>query len=114
MSTPTVGVLALQGDVREHFAALAAAGARTCAVRRAEELAGVDGLVVPGGESTTISKLAVLFPEERQCAVLDVARLAAGDIAFGSNSWRGDHYEPHLRTAVNAFHIGRLIREGHL
>ncbi|QPP09832.1 pyridoxal 5'-phosphate synthase glutaminase subunit PdxT [Streptomyces bathyalis] len=61
MSTPTVGVLALQGDVREHFAALAAAGARTCAVRRAEELAGVDGLVVPGGESTTISKLAVLF-----------------------------------------------------
>lgn len=61
MSTPTVGVLALQGDVREHFTALAAAGARTCPVRRPEELAAVDGLVVPGGESTTISKLAVAF-----------------------------------------------------
>jgi pyridoxal 5'-phosphate synthase pdxT subunit len=61
VSTPTVGVLALQGDVREHFAALTAAGAQTRAVRRAEELDGVDGLVIPGGESTTISKLAVAF-----------------------------------------------------
>ena len=59
-------------------------------------------------------KAAILFPEEGRCAVLDVAKLAAGDIAFGSNSWRGDHYEPHLRKAVNAFHIGRLIQEGHL
>jgi 5'-phosphate synthase pdxT subunit len=61
VSTPTVGVLALQGDVREHLAALEAAGAQACTVRRAEELAAVDGLVVPGGESTTISKLAVAF-----------------------------------------------------
>ena len=61
MSTPTVGVLALQGDVREHLAALEAAGAQACTVRRPEELAAVDGLVVPGGESTTISKLAVAF-----------------------------------------------------
>ena len=61
MSTPTVGVLALQGDVREHFAALAAAGAEVCAVRRPGELAEVDGLVIPGGESTTISKLAIAF-----------------------------------------------------
>ncbi|MCL2552034.1 MAG: pyridoxal 5'-phosphate synthase glutaminase subunit PdxT [Actinomycetia bacterium] len=60
-STPTIGVLALQGDVREHLAALAAADAAAVPVRRPEELAGVDGLVVPGGESTTISKLAVLF-----------------------------------------------------
>ncbi len=59
-------------------------------------------------------KAAILFPEEGRCAVLDVAKLAAGDIAFGSNSWRGDHYEPQLREAVNAFHIGRLIQEGHL
>ena len=43
-----------------------------------------------------------------------MAKLAAGDIAFGSNSWRGDHYEPHLRKAVNAFHIHRLIQDGHL
>ncbi|MER7230576.1 pyridoxal 5'-phosphate synthase glutaminase subunit PdxT [Streptomyces olivaceus] len=59
--TPVIGVLALQGDVREHLVALAAAGAAARAVRRPEELAEVDGLVLPGGESTTISKLAVLF-----------------------------------------------------
>lgn len=59
--TPVIGVLALQGDVREHLAALASAGARTRQVRRPEELAEVDGLVLPGGESTTISKLAALF-----------------------------------------------------
>jgi 5'-phosphate synthase pdxT subunit len=61
MSTPTIGVLALQGDVREHLAALAAADAAARPVRRPEELAALDGLVIPGGESTTISKLAVLF-----------------------------------------------------
>ncbi|MFD5457258.1 pyridoxal 5'-phosphate synthase glutaminase subunit PdxT, partial [Streptomyces olivaceus] len=59
--TPVIGVLALQGDVREHLVALAAAGAPAREVRRPEELAEVDGLVLPGGESTTISKLAVLF-----------------------------------------------------
>ncbi|MFI5755701.1 pyridoxal 5'-phosphate synthase glutaminase subunit PdxT [Streptomyces sp. NPDC051569] len=61
MSTPLIGVLALQGDVREHLAALAAAGAEARTVRRPEELAEVEGLVIPGGESTTMSKLAVLF-----------------------------------------------------
>ncbi|MFJ5224560.1 pyridoxal 5'-phosphate synthase glutaminase subunit PdxT [Streptomyces sp. NPDC088400] len=61
MSTPVIGVLALQGDVREHLAALAAAGAVARTVRRPEELDGVEGLVIPGGESTTMSKLAVLF-----------------------------------------------------
>ncbi|GAB2795405.1 pyridoxal 5'-phosphate synthase glutaminase subunit PdxT [Streptomyces daliensis] len=59
--TPIVGVLALQGDVREHLAALDGAGARAVSVRRPEELAAVEGLVVPGGESTTISKLAAAF-----------------------------------------------------
>lgn len=58
---PLIGVLALQGDVREHLAALTAAGAVPRAVRRPDELAAVDGLVIPGGESTTMSKLAVLF-----------------------------------------------------
>jgi 5'-phosphate synthase pdxT subunit len=61
MTTPTVGVLALQGDVREHVAALEAAGATTARVRRPEELDRVDGLVIPGGESTTIGKLLVTF-----------------------------------------------------
>ncbi|WP_433548539.1 pyridoxal 5'-phosphate synthase glutaminase subunit PdxT [Streptomyces sp. CA-294286] len=60
-SNPVVGVLALQGDVREHLIALAVADATAREVRRPEELAEVDGLVIPGGESTTISKLAALF-----------------------------------------------------
>ncbi|MEU7136417.1 pyridoxal 5'-phosphate synthase glutaminase subunit PdxT [Streptomyces sp. NPDC046261] len=60
-TTPTIGVLALQGDVREHLVALAAADALARPVRRPEELAEVDGLVIPGGESTTMSKLAVVF-----------------------------------------------------
>ncbi|GGU42313.1 pyridoxal 5'-phosphate synthase glutaminase subunit PdxT [Streptomyces daghestanicus] len=61
MPSPVIGVLALQGDVREHLVALAAADAVARPVRRPGELDGVDGLVIPGGESTTISKLAVLF-----------------------------------------------------
>ncbi|MGW1883719.1 pyridoxal 5'-phosphate synthase glutaminase subunit PdxT [Streptomyces sp. NPDC001970] len=61
MSTPVIGVLALQGDVREHLIALATADAVARPIRRPEELAEVDGLVIPGGESTTISKLAHLF-----------------------------------------------------
>jgi hypothetical protein len=45
-------------------------------------------------------KVAILFDQPWHTAVLDVARVAAGDIAFGSNSWRGDVYEPALRKAV--------------
>ncbi|MEU3961631.1 pyridoxal 5'-phosphate synthase glutaminase subunit PdxT [Streptomyces buecherae] len=59
--TPTVGVLALQGDVREHLIALAAADAVARPVRRPEELDEVDALVIPGGESTTMSKLVGVF-----------------------------------------------------
>jgi 5'-phosphate synthase pdxT subunit len=58
---PLIGVLALQGDVAEHLRALAAVGARPTAIRRPDELEGVDGLVIPGGESTTMWKLAVVF-----------------------------------------------------
>ena len=58
---PVVGVLALQGDVSEHVSALAAVGARPVPVRRPEELDAVDGLIIPGGESTTMWKLAVIF-----------------------------------------------------
>jgi len=47
-------------------------------------------------------KAAILFDEPHYCAVLDVAKLTAGDIAFGSNSWRGDNYESSLRQAINA------------
>ena len=58
-TSPLIGVLALQGDVKEHEVALEAVGARTIRVRSAEDLAGIDGLVVPGGESTTMSNLAI-------------------------------------------------------
>ena len=61
MSMVVVGVLALQGDVREHLAALAEADAVARPVRRPEEIDGLDGLVIPGGESTTMSKLAIEF-----------------------------------------------------
>ena len=61
MTTLSIGVLAVQGDVREHRTALEAAGVRTVAVRRPDELAAVDGLVLPGGESTTIDKLTRVF-----------------------------------------------------
>lgn len=57
MTAPLVGVLALQGDVREHVAALHACGAQVRPVRRAEDLTGLDGMILPGGESTAIDKL---------------------------------------------------------
>jgi pyridoxal 5'-phosphate synthase pdxT subunit len=60
-SSLTIGVLALQGDVREHRAMLEQCGVATIGVRRPEELAQIDGLVIPGGESTTIGKLAGIF-----------------------------------------------------
>jgi 5'-phosphate synthase pdxT subunit len=52
----TIGVLALQGDYEAHARALASLGARTTLVRKPEELEGLDGLVIPGGESTTMLK----------------------------------------------------------
>jgi 5'-phosphate synthase pdxT subunit len=77
---PLVGVLALQGDVREHATAIEASGARFVAVRRPSELAEVDGLVIPGGESTTISRLLETF--ELLGPLRD--RIAAGMPAYGS------------------------------
>jgi len=57
VSAPKIGVLALQGDTREHLAALREAGAESMPVRRRGEIEAVDGLVIPGGESTTMSHL---------------------------------------------------------
>jgi 5'-phosphate synthase pdxT subunit len=57
VSAPSIGVLALQGDTREHLAALREAGADAQPIRRRGELEAVDGLVIPGGESTTMSHL---------------------------------------------------------
>jgi 5'-phosphate synthase pdxT subunit len=56
-----VGVLALQGDVREHVRALEGAGASAVPVKRVSDLDGLDGIVLPGGESTTMGKLLTLF-----------------------------------------------------
>ncbi len=77
---PTIGILAVQGDVREHARALQAVGARQTLVRRASELDGIQGLVIPGGESTVIDKLLRtfgLFEPLQAC-------LRAGLPAFGS------------------------------
>ena len=75
-----IGVLALQGDVREHLRALANSGAEPVPVRRAGELESIDGLVIPGGESTTIAKLAVAFDLLEPLRT----RIAGGLPAYGS------------------------------
>lgn len=80
VAKPTIGVLALQGDVREHVAALEHCGATPVLVRREAELAAVDGLVIPGGESTAISKLLQAFDLLEPLR----ARLREGLPAFGS------------------------------
>jgi pyridoxal 5'-phosphate synthase pdxT subunit len=77
---PTIGVLAVQGDVREHLQALEHAGAVGVRVRRPAELAHVDGLVIPGGESTTMDKLVRAFDLQEPL----VERLRAGMPAYGS------------------------------
>jgi pyridoxal 5'-phosphate synthase pdxT subunit len=79
-AAPTVGVLAVQGDVLEHLRMVAAAGARAVPVKRPHELADLDGILIPGGESTTMGRLCSLYgllePLRR--------RLAAGVPAFGT------------------------------
>jgi 5'-phosphate synthase pdxT subunit len=80
VSGPTIGVLALQGDVREHLVALAACGADARPVRRPGEIDGLDGIVLPGGESTTIDRLSRVF-EVRDPLV---AALQSGLPALGS------------------------------
>ena len=80
MSAARIGVLALQGDFREHLAALRDIGVVAVPVRRSGELDAVDGLVIPGGESTTMSHLL------RELDLLEPlrARLAAGLPAYGA------------------------------
>lgn len=80
MTGPTIGVLALQGDVREHVAALSSSGAVGVTVRRPKELDAVDGLIIPGGESTTMSNLLSVFDLLEPLR----ARLKEGLPAYGS------------------------------
>ncbi len=79
-SGPPIGVLALQGDVREHLAVLSRLGVDAIAVRRPEELDACAGLVLPGGESTTMIRLARTF------GLLEPLRkrIADGMPAFGT------------------------------
>jgi 5'-phosphate synthase pdxT subunit len=80
VSSPTIGVFALQGDVREHVQALEALDVRAVTVRREEELDRVDGLVIPCGESTTMIKLADVFGVTEAFR----ARIAGGLPTFGT------------------------------
>ncbi|MBU3734446.1 MAG: pyridoxal 5'-phosphate synthase glutaminase subunit PdxT [Candidatus Planktophila sp.] len=75
-----VGVLALQGDVREHLASLQSCGVEAVRVRRASEIDAIDALVLPGGESTTIAQLAEVF------GLYDLIqnRIAGGMPVYGS------------------------------
>lgn len=77
---PLIGVLALQGDVLEHLRMLAACGARVRPVKRAEELPGLQGIVIPGGESTTIGRLLQRYQLLEPLRAL----LGAGLPAFGT------------------------------
>ncbi|HEV8219487.1 MAG TPA: pyridoxal 5'-phosphate synthase glutaminase subunit PdxT [Streptosporangiaceae bacterium] len=78
--SPVIGVLALQGDVAEHRRAVTGTGATAVAVRRPAELDAVDGLIIPGGESTTIWKLADVFELTEPLR----KRIAGGLPVFGS------------------------------
>jgi len=75
-----VGVLALQGDVREHVSSLIACGVEPISVRRSSEIDVIDALVLPGGESTTIAQLAEVFGIYDQLK----SRIAAGMPVYGS------------------------------
>lgn len=80
ITSPTIGVLALQGDVAEHATALRACGARVVQVRQPAELDVLDGIVLPGGESTTIDKLLRAF----DLAATLTERIQAGLPVYGS------------------------------
>ena len=80
MGTPVIGVLALQGDFREHIAAVESLGLSAAPVRNPKQLESVQALIVPGGESTAMSKLAVGFELLEPIR----ARIAGGMPAYGS------------------------------
>ncbi len=117
MSGPMIGVLALQGDVREHVAALAAGGAQAFPVRRPAELDAAEALVIPGGESTTMAKLAVAFDlfeplRRRVAAGMPVYGSCAGMILLADTLVDGAAGQPviggvDMRVRRNAF--GRQI-----
>ena len=104
MTRPLVGVLALQGDVREHLAALNDSGADAVGIRRPEELEKIDGLVIPGGESTTMSKLLQIFELLEPLK----ARLRDGLPAYGSCAGMILLASEILDTRPDAQHLGAI------
>ena len=112
-----IGVLGLQGDVREHVRLLESAGATPLIVKRAEELADVQGLVIPGGESTTIGKLLDRFDllgpvGERARAGMPLYGTCAGLILMATEV-AGDQDAPHrigvLDVTVRRNAYGRQV-----
>lgn len=102
-AAPTVGVLALQGDVVEHMTMLRGLGVEAVEVRTPEDLAKVDALIIPGGESTTIGKLAVEYGLDRAIparvnAGMPVYGTCAGMIALSKQARGG---EPPLLRLMN-------------
>ncbi|MFC9361860.1 pyridoxal 5'-phosphate synthase glutaminase subunit PdxT [Rhodococcus sp. NPDC057014] len=104
MTRPLVGVLALQGDVREHLAALNDSGSDAVGIRRPEELEKIDGLVIPGGESTTMSKLLQIFELLEPLK----ARLRDGLPAYGSCAGMILLASEILDTRPDAQHLGAI------
>lgn len=114
---PVVGVLAVQGDVREHAAMLERAGAEARPVRRVPELAEIDGLVLPGGESTTMSRLLASFElldplRERIRSGLPVYGSCAGLVLLARQVYDGrpdQHQLDGLDVVVRRNAFGRQV-----
>lgn len=112
-----IGVLALQGDVREHRSAIAQSGAIDSIVRRKEDLQSIDALILPGGESTTIGKLLRIFnlfdPLKAEIAKgLPVFGTCAGMILLAKDVIDGSHDQETLATmdiAVRRNAFGRQV-----
>src|SRR5215211_7203059 len=131
-SAPTIGVLAVQGNFREHAAVLRRLGAEPVEVRKADELDGLDGLIIPGGESTAITRLMRLYGIEEAirrfrgpvfgtCAgmiLLDRDHLGLVDVEVARNAYgrQVSSFEADLELAVEvlAEHDGTpvLLRDG--
>jgi pyridoxal 5'-phosphate synthase pdxT subunit len=108
------GVLALQGDFREHARVLADIGATPAEVRNADELAGVDCLVIPGGESTTMGKLARAYDlvepvRERVAAGMPVLGTCAGMIVLAERVLGGEPLFAVMDIAVERNAYGRQV-----
>jgi pyridoxal 5'-phosphate synthase pdxT subunit len=108
------GVLALQGDFREHARAFRDAGATPVEVRTAEQLAGVDCLAIPGGESTTISKLALAYGlvapiRERAGAGMPILGTCAGMIVLANEVIGGEPLLSLMDIGVRRNAYGRQV-----